>query len=207
MDLTPLQMDAVVELMNIGIGKAASTLNQLVNTHVTLTVPSVRVMTSEQARQELGQAAKERVSAVQLSFSGKLSGSTAIFFSPENALKLANVLVGGDQDNQDMDSLKIGTLIEVGNILLNGVVGSISNIIGEHVGFSVPTYEEGIAHEIMTATLSGSDKIVVLAETKFSIEKHHLQGETIALLEMESFAMLLEAIDKMIASRPGDRVE
>ena len=45
MSMTPEQIDALKELINIGVGKAAAMLNQMVNIRVHLKVPFVKVLT------------------------------------------------------------------------------------------------------------------------------------------------------------------
>ena len=50
MDLTPDQIDALKELINIGIGRSASMLNEMVNTRVYLQVPSVKVFSPKDAK-------------------------------------------------------------------------------------------------------------------------------------------------------------
>ncbi len=44
MELTAAQLDALKELINIGIGRAAGMLNDMVNSHVSLQVPQVRIL-------------------------------------------------------------------------------------------------------------------------------------------------------------------
>ncbi|MFP5259477.1 MAG: chemotaxis protein CheC, partial [Acidobacteriota bacterium] len=48
MSLSSLQLDILQELINIGVGRAAGMLNQMVNTHIQLQVPVLRVLTPKQ---------------------------------------------------------------------------------------------------------------------------------------------------------------
>ncbi len=203
MDLTVIQTDALTELINIGVGKAAGVLNAMLNHHVALRVPAVRVMSLVQASQELATLSKKYVSSVRLGFSGRLNGLAALYFPPESAAKLVSVLVGEKPEDLDLDSVKIATLTEVGNILLNGVVGSISNIVGQHLEFSVPVYEEETLQGLVSSSGSGSEDVVIMAETEFSAEDLQINGTIMLLLEVSSFAGLMNFLDGQESQEVG----
>ena len=198
MDLSPAEMDALVEIINIGVGRAASILNQMVRSAVELSVPSVKVMDREAALAELSAMARGRVASVSLMFSGSLRGGSSMLFPPKSAARLANVLTGSDPDDLELDSMKIGTLSEVGNILLNGIIGSISNIIGGGIRFKVPVFAEGPVQDIILKDVDESQRILVLAETRFALENLRIHCETLLILGMKSFAELLDAINQMM---------
>ena len=201
MNLNPAEMDALVELVSIGVGRAASVLNQMVRSPVKLSVPSIKVLERDSALAELSVMAEGRVAAVSILFSGSLSGGSSVFFTPQSAAKLANVLTGSDPEDLELDSMKVGTISEVGNILLNGIIGSISNIIGGGIRFRVPVFAEGPVRDIVLNDIDESQRILVLAETKFDLENLSVHCETLLILGMQSFADLLDAINQMMRKR------
>lgn len=198
--LSEIQTDALKEMINIGMGRAALVLSEMVNSPVTLKVPTVLTLAPEEAAQEMALLGGQgRVSAVILGYKGILSGNCLLCFPPASAAKLTNFLIGEAGDYHDMDALKMATLTEVGNIMLNGVVGSISNLLEEYLRFSVPFYEEGSAQQLMQSHLSGQAEVVIIAKTSLTVKALRLVGDTVLLLEADSFATLLEAIDKVVA--------
>lgn len=205
MDLTSDQMDALAEVINIGVGRAASVLNEMISSKVDLRAPQVRVLETDQALTLIELQGADQAAAVTMTFSGSLSGATAIFFPPQNAAQLANVLVGGDDDDFDMDSVKIGALTEVGNIVLNSVIGSISNIIGGGISFKVPAYVEGSVQDLIRQGIDESQKVLIVAETMFSVVDLEIRGETLLVLGMKSFDNLLQTIGLMMSRGIGDR--
>jgi len=50
MYLTELQLDTLREIINVGVGYAAGSLNELVGTPISLRVPEVEVLPLEEAR-------------------------------------------------------------------------------------------------------------------------------------------------------------
>jgi len=74
MQLTPMQLDILQELINIGVGRAAGMLNRMVSTHIQLQVPELVVLSSSEFITRYGTRGQEVFSAVQLTFSGHFSG-------------------------------------------------------------------------------------------------------------------------------------
>lgn len=202
MQLTPIQIDVLQELINIGVGRAAYMLNRMVSTHIRLHVPEVRILTPEGLLELFREQGAAQFAAVGLSFSGNFSGRGALVFPPESAAKLVAVIVGQDASNMDMDSLRIGTLQEVGNIVLNGVMGSIANILNEHIAYSPLDYFEG---RLPSLVQMGKDaaSMVLLARARFDLELLSISGDIIILFHLCSFDVLLRAIDTLAAQASG----
>jgi chemotaxis protein CheC len=130
MNLTPMQLDLLTELINIGIGRAAGSINQMSNAHVQLQVPHLRLLSDEGLAEYCQPIAGRMLSCIRLPFDGALSGLTFLIFPPAGASGLISIILGREHIPFDKDSLRIGTLEEIGNIVLNGVMGSISNFLG-----------------------------------------------------------------------------
>lgn len=196
MQLDYKKTEILRELINIGIGKASATLNQLLACHVHLDVPNVIIMAiSEYLSDKVKN--QEIYSAVEMKFNGAFRGSTNLMFSQESAAQLVSALTGEEVSTHEMDEIKSGTLSEVGNILLNGVMGSISNIIHDHFDFSVVEYIEGNLVDLVNKSFSETD-ILVVAETSFEVPPLNIQGQINILMSLKSFEALEYAIEKVI---------
>ena len=68
MDLDELEHDALTELVNIGVSRAAASLRKMVNKEVILSVPSVEIVTRKSAASLIGQRESESLIAVQQQF-------------------------------------------------------------------------------------------------------------------------------------------
>ncbi len=200
MKLTADQLDALTELINIGVGQAAGMLNEMIEFRIQLQVPWLKLLSSLELQQELGgRLGKERLSSVQLEFSGSFGGNVQLVFPTESAATLVEVLTGEESESPALDELKIGTLTEVGNIVINGVMGSISNILTQSIHYDVPYYiEEDIEHLLPLQGQKFDDNgEFLLAQTRFDIEELQVQGDIILFFHMGSFNALLAAIDNM----------
>ncbi len=196
MMVTPEQMDALKELINIGLGRAAGVLNEMVRFQVSLQVPFVKVLCTSDLKKEkeLGRC---RVSAVRLGFRGAFSGSAALVFPPDSASKLVSVLTGEEEGTPDLDSVRAGTLTEVGNIVINGVLGSISNLLKEHINYSLPAYMEDSLESLLMYGDGDENTTVLLVRTSFNIRQLQIEGDVILLFEVGSFDALVSAVDRI----------
>jgi chemotaxis protein CheC len=196
--LTADQLDALQEFINIGVGRAASTLTEMVDSRILLQIPVIRVYQAKELRTELvKQFGHQKFSAVRLNFSGSLSGSAELVFPTESAASLVSVLTGEDPNSPDLDAIKIGTLSEIGNIVINSVVGSISNLLRQQMNYKIPSYLENTFEDLLLSDYPATDETVfLLAQARFTIEQMEIVGDIILIFEMRSFDTLLEAIDR-----------
>jgi len=190
MQITPEQKDALTELINIGVGHAASTLNFLINHKIRLSVPEIEIKSLHAIQS--APPVHDDISAVSMNFHGDFDGNASLVFPLESARILVGVLTGEAADSAELDDLRSGTLAEVGNILLNGVMGSLSNMLASTLEYSVPNYQEGSLSQML-----GHQKAeaVLMARATFYIDELCITGNILLFFEIESFQTLLQTLD------------
>lgn len=203
MDPTPEQIDALKEMINIGVGRAGGMLNDLLHSRVNLQVPSIKIASPHEFKHDIEGLGSDQLTAVQLRFKGPFSGKAELIFPKESASKLVGVVMGSQDKEADLDAVRTGVLLEVGNIVINGVMGSIANIISERIHYSIPHYIERSIQN--NAVSDGFDAIetLLLAETRFIVEQHNIQGELVLIFEIGSSAILLSAVNRFILELKG----
>ena len=94
-ELTDVERDALAEIANMGVSRAASSLRQMVGEQVLLSVPAVKIVTRETAA-EVGRTAatQTKLVAVQQSFDGPFAGSALLIFPAAQSLELVRLIVG-----------------------------------------------------------------------------------------------------------------
>jgi chemotaxis protein CheC len=195
--LTEERLDALQELINIGVGRAASILNEMVDSRIILQVPFVKVLSLAQLQQELAKLFNHgQFSSVRLSFTGFFSGTAELIFPTESASTLVSVLTGEELDSPDLDAVKIGTLSEIGNIVINGVMGSISNVLKRHMNYGLPMYVEDSIDKLLLLNDYSDRTVFLVAQARFEIEQLELIGDIVLIFETSSFGVLLDAIDR-----------
>jgi len=132
------QEDVLSELMNMGVGRASAILNEMIGHHIRLHVPTVKLIRKEHLSQYVAYDEHESLSSVQMGFQGHFDGNAVLVFPQEAASILVSSLTDEPQDSPDMNELKSGTLTEIGNILINGVMVSMANFLDVRLNYAVP---------------------------------------------------------------------
>lgn len=195
MKCTADQIDILKEMINVGVGKGADVLNTMLCSHVRLQVPSLKILSPEELEAELSESGNECLSCINLPFKGNISGVAELVFPVESASKFVIALTGEEADTTDMDSIRAGALSEIGNIVLNAVMGTISNLLGFKLRYSVPSYTEGDYNSLLPVHPSVPDTTVVVVHTHFVVEKLEVKGSIIMFFEVGSFDKLLVELE------------
>lgn len=196
-EATENQIDTLREFINIGVGQAASILNQLVGKHIVLKVPEIKLVMLEDLQSFLLDSKENHFSSVNLAFKGFFEGTSKLIFSTENASKLVTLFTDDNLESEDLDSIRIGTLTEIGNIVLNSLVGTISNLLKMSLTYTLPSYIEGEIDKILMADLYQTNRYCILARTTFIITELEIVGDFVLVVEIESLERLLKAIENL----------
>ena len=191
------QLDTLREVVNIGIGKAASIFNGMLDSHVELEVPSIIMFDPENPGKDLADVNHNDLSSVQLDFHGPFSGSSALVFPSESVEELVTALTDEEPGSEDFAEAVSGTLYEVGNILINAVMGSIANLLSAQIDFSPPNYKEGKFTDLIKLKDSKEDLASLLIRANFKVQEPQISGNVFLVFELSSFAELLTAIDNL----------
>lgn len=191
------QLDTLREIVNIGIGKAASILNGMLESHIELEIPSIIMFDPENPGEELSDVNHNDLSSVQLDFHGPFSGSSALVSPSESVGKLVTALTGEKPDSEGFAKSTSETLSEVGNILINAVMGSIANLLAAQIDFSPPIYKEGKFTDLIKLKNSKEDLASLLIRANFKVHEPQISGNVFLVFELGSFGELLTAIDNL----------
>ena len=116
------------------------------------------------------------------------------------AATASSAITGEEVDSDNLDAVTSGTLTEVGNIVMNGVMGSISNVISKHFDYAIPNYVEGTLESFLASKGADGDTQILLARARFAIEDHQIEGDIMLIFEGGSLEALLEAIGMVEAN-------
>jgi chemotaxis protein CheC len=192
--VTPELSDALKEVLNMGMGRASGMLNNLIQAHVTLHVPEVRLITPFEIDDNIAQLGWNDIAGVKMTFDGSFYGTAAIVFPAASAAALADVLVQDEYGDGDLDSVRISVLTEVGNIIINGVMGTIGNFLKEPLRYAIPSFAEGDIRSVLGDYHNKQDVDILMARASFTVEAYMIHGDVLLMLEGHSLATLLNSI-------------
>ena len=197
MKLSEQQHDALVELLNIGFGKAGASLSKLTGQRVLLEVPSVAVHPVDQMSAALAEIAQGSVASVHQVFTGPVAGDALLMMSPAGAAKLTQLLTNQPPLPLELDTSAREVLTEVGNVLLNACLGTFGNLLNVPVGFLVPEIDLAKAQEVIDQLSPGADahRFALVVTSAFRLRDAEVTGYVVIVMTVQSLSRLLTAID------------
>ena len=201
--LTELELDALTELVNLGVSNAANNLREMVGEEVLLSVPKVQIVTREDAVANLGKVDHKRLVGVHQDFEGDIKGRALLIFPEAKSIDLVRAVVGGDLTIEDIFELEQEALAETGNVLLNGCLGTIANHLGRSLRISLPEVLYGEGDDFFAASPYSSSDRVLFIYINFAVRQRDLQGYIAMLLDMPSLVMLQQLLQAFIHRTAG----
>jgi chemotaxis protein CheC len=197
--LTELQHDALVEIFNIGVGQAAASMSGIVNEEVTMSVPSISFLNRAEAALLLGGKNKQdqlqRICGVRQHYEGAFQTEAILMFPEDKSLEIVRLMVGESVPLAELTEMEQEAMSEIGNIILNSCVGTLANLFQRELEGSLPVYHVGTSEEILSASGSASDSIVLMLHIDFILEMHQIHGYVAFILDVSALHDLKEQIN------------
>jgi chemotaxis protein CheC len=196
--LSDLERDALGEISNIAMARAANSLRQMVEHEVLLSVPAVEILSREAATQIVKKPDNLHLVAVRQDFSGTFSGCALLIFPETRSLELVRAVVGRELPLEDIVNLEDEALAETGNIVLNSWVATIANMLKRGLKMSLPVVVRGDSGELF-ASVEMAKSLVLFLHIKFEISKKEIGGFVALLMDIPSVDELRLLIADFVA--------
>lgn len=199
MIMSESRIDTLTELVTLGIGRSAEVLNLILNEHIELSAPVISILDVGELP-EILKADEDRLSAVSMRYAGSMDGVTELIFRSKEAGKLVDCITGEENRTEEgLDALRAGTLCEVGNVVINSLMGAISNELDFHLTYTVPTYLEGGVDVLVAEAKLAEARAVLLAKTVFNVATLRIEGEIAVFMSLASLHHLEKSLDLYLA--------
>ncbi len=174
-ELGEVELDALKELGNIGVGKAATSLSQMLGRTIEMSVPNAMVVRIQELHKVID--AEKMVAGVVTGLDDIENGQAGflyITFPEESSQKLVEILLGDSSDEEMTDS----TLMEIGNILSSAFCDATAEMLGITLIPTPPNFGRDFAIAVIDAIVSQlADKsdYVVVFETKLEESEDEIE--------------------------------
>jgi chemotaxis protein CheC len=198
MQLTATQQDALIELLNIGFGRAAAALSQLTGHRVLLEVPEVSVHPVSEVSEMLEGVISTDVASVHQIFTGPVAGDALLILDQSGASMLKELLTDEPALPLSIDASAREVLTEVGNILLNACLGTFGNLLQVQVSFSLPQLSldtVGAVLESLRVNREGLQYALVV-HAGFKLRDAEVHGYLVIVLSVASLDRMLRAVEE-----------
>ncbi len=198
MELTALQQDALIELINIAFSRTASALSDLTGERVLLDKPSVTLYPLTELKTALAGHISGEVASVHQLFKGPVSGDALLLLNYEGAVALANLLSEAPGAGTRLVASDREVLTEVGNILLNACLGTFGNLLQVHISFAVPRLHlDALASLLDTLTINEQGlRYALVVFTTFRLRDSKVGGYLVIVLGVQSLERLIQSVEE-----------
>jgi chemotaxis protein CheC len=193
--LTPLQLDALREVGNIGSGNAAVALSTMVDKKVLLSVPRASLVPLVKVSDLVG-GAETPVVGIYLHISGDASGSMLLLLEEHSAGQLAHLMCSPASEGE-LTTVEQSALQETGSILAGSYLNALSQMTSILLKPSVPGFAMDMAGAIIDFILveiSQSEDYVLVIETEFDIMDRKIRGHLVLFPDLGSLDIILSRL-------------
>ncbi|MEC9466547.1 MAG: chemotaxis protein CheC [Myxococcota bacterium] len=196
-ELTPLQRDAITELLNIGVGRAAAALSEMVDQEVGLSVPNLDFIARSQMPELLGEDFGDRITLLKQHFAGAFWGDALLIFPEDRSMDLVREVMG-TLALDSMGELEQEALTEVGNVILNACIGGLANAFGVETECALPDFIQSETNVIFAPPDEGEEPVVMVLRMVFTIEERDIKGYLAFVLDGSALSTFLGHVERFL---------
>jgi len=188
---TELERDALTEIINIGVSRAAKNLSRMVKDQVHLSVPRTEIMSRDQAIGWLSERENSSLVAVGQNFRGSFSGQALLIFPEAKSLELVRTILDDTLSLEEIVDLEQEALAEVGNVVLNSCLVVMANMLKQALDMSLPRVMRGSSQVVLLgASENDPGEMVLFLTIDFAVRARNINGYIALLMDIPSLAAI-----------------
>jgi len=200
MTITGAQLDALTEIFNIGAGRAASSLSDIVGDEVLLSVPRVEFYRAHEVNAKVLSLSSARLGSVKQKFKGPFDLTASLLFTEERALEIVQEMLGSQVQKEDLVEYEQEAMCEVGNIILNACLSAMADMLGIAFESTLPEYSSAEPDVVIERLVADADNpLMLVLHINMLIEKRRSQGTLIFWLSSSSLQELMLHLEQFVS--------
>jgi flagellar motor switch protein FliN/FliY len=159
--LSPMEIDAIGEILNISLGSSATSVSQLLGQQVNITTPEVKLMKTKEFDIKL----YEPAIGVEINYVEGLSGSNILILKEEDVKVIVGLLLQTDFSDKEfvMDEMNIGAICEVMNQMMGAAATALSQFLNRTINISPPnSFPVANSEQFREKYLKNSEDVVAV---------------------------------------------
>ena len=191
-------IDALLETANLGIGRAAASLSELTGRAVEIQVPELAILGADEPV-KMADLRNGTVLRVAQRFSKGLEGHTLLLLNDSGAKRVARLVLGEEMDAETFGESEQSALLELCNIMINGVMGSLANQLKFSLVYDVPFLDlKGVTDfgDLVLDLLANRTGKVVFMRATLKISAETVHGDIVMVLDETNFQLLLSRLEQ-----------
>jgi chemotaxis protein CheC len=196
-EFSELQRDALGELFNIGVGRAADSLSKIVNDEVELSAPVISLVRTAEVSSTLLGSEFRQLSTVTIDFTGPFEAQSILIFPERNALAIVSNMLDPNMTPEELSEFEQEAMCEIGNIILNACISSLADEFRVEFQGGLPVHQfSDTASMAMFGT--ARDQVVLVLQINLALRHEQVEGHLLFLLSVSSLQSLLDCVDRYL---------
>ncbi|MDQ0217054.1 chemotaxis protein CheC [Peribacillus cavernae] len=200
--LSPLHLDILKEVGNIGAGNAATALSTLLNKKIDMEVPDVRILPFDEML-DLAGGPETIIASVFLRICGDAPGSMFFVLPPSQAACFIQQMTDERDisfESPPFSEIAVSALQELGNILTGSYLSALSDFTRLNLQPSVPALSIDMAGATIGSgliELSQVSDLAIVIDTAISgvgLDTNFVNGHFFLLPDPESFEIIFASL-------------
>lgn len=197
---TPMEIDAIGEIMNISLGSSATAMSEMLGKKVLITTPSVHVRNYNDLEIEEMQPAV----GVEITYITGITGNNLMVLKRDDVRKILEILMFTeiDPENFQLDELSLSAVCELMNQMMGASATALADFIGTMVNISTPVaFEVDSPDEFKRKYFQEGEDLV---EIYFNIDIEETFSSTfITMFSIDLCKKMIESFGFMNAENPS----
>lgn len=199
-----VKYDILKELFNISAGKAASMLSEITNRKILLNVPDIKIFNADDKKfkleENLPKVLNGTLMVSSISFEDKLTGRANLIFPAQKMKSFINLCMNGssiDDQSLNFNDMDFDIVKEIGNIILNSIMGEIGNYLNVNLEYTLPEIKVYSKIDFRKDIENKKSMQILMLYITFIIDDIQIEGAVIVDLTLNSLNILMQKIDEI----------
>ena len=187
-------LDILKEIGSIGMGHATTSLAQMLNMKVTMTIPTVNIMSLAEACDYL-KTRRQSTIGVMIRLQGDSKGMILQLLSREFALHVINYFFQTDETELgELDEMSLSVVQEIGNITSGAYCNSLASMTGLFIDISTPTHCMDLDESYGFAQGRSEKECAIIINNSFFAGEEKVTSDFLFMPDETTTKMVLEKL-------------
>jgi chemotaxis protein CheC len=201
MTRSDFEIDALAELFNVGLHRAAASLSEITGQQIALAMPKLVICPIDEIETRLADLIEGEIATVHQLFGGAVAGDAVLLMDHDKAAMLARLMTSGEAAvGGRLDQSGREVLAEVGNIVLGACLSGFGDMLQVPVSFSVPRIHIESLKSILASLVvkTGEPQYAMVAATQFKLSTLAIDGYMVIAVGSKSLERIAMALTEHI---------
>lgn len=197
-----LRKDILKELFNISVGKSASILSEIIDKKILLNVPDIDILDVKDNKVQLDKYFSNIIDGPimvsSISFKEKSDGKASLIFPADKMRNFINLCLHEDSEDLYCDlnftDIDFDIIKEVGNIVLNSIIGEIGNYMSIKFNYMLPEINVFNSMDIEEFIENEEYEYILMLYVTFNIENSQIAGAIVINFTLKFLDEILKNI-------------